>query len=166
MERFWKQWIKKRRIKDVYVSDGKLPMHDLNRVEYEKKDFNNYKRNFWKDTALGRTLSIRNKTGKTIATIGLGALATFTQIDLTYLIPQTMNELSVLQIIITVLGFGLSFAIGYFKLSPKLKGKIDAVVEYLSDELVRATDAKSDRGSKISRAEIAEIVKGIFQRVF
>lgn len=156
----------KQKIKDIHVSDGKLPMHDLHIVEYEKKNFNTYKRNFWKDTALGRTLSIRNKTGKTIATVALGALATFTQIDLTYLIPKTMNELSILQIIITVLGFGISFSIGYFKLSPGLKGKIDAVVEYLSDELVKVTDAKSDRGSKISRAEIAEIVKGIFKRVF
>ena len=77
-----------------------------------------------------------------------------------------MENLSLLQTIITILGFIISFAAGYFKLSPNLKGKLDVAVEYLSDELVRVTDAKSDQGSKITRSEIVGIVKGVIEKVF
>jgi len=153
----------RKKIKPVFISDNEIQDIELRKVT---QSFKRPKRNFWKDTPFGRTLSLRNKTGKTIATVALGALATFTPINLTYLIQPTMEDLSLLQTIITILGFIISFAAGYFKLSPNLKGKLDVAVEYLSDELVKVTDAKSDQGSKITRSEIVGIVKGVIEKVF
>ena len=153
----------RKKVKPVFINGEEMPDRELRRVT---QSFNRPKRNFWKETPFGRTLSLRNKTGKTIATVALGALATFTPINLTYLIQPTMEDLSLLQTIITILGFIISFAAGYFKLSPNLKGKLDVVVEYLSGELVRVTDAKSDQGSKITRSEIVGIVKGVIEKVF
>lgn len=151
----------RKKVKPVFISDNEIQDRELKRVSFKRP-----KRNFWKDTPFGRTLSLRNGTGKTIATIGLGALATFTPINLTHLIQPTMEDLSLLQTIITILGFIVSFLAGYFKISPNIKGKLDAVVEYLSDELVKVTDAKSDQGSKITRSEIVGIVKGVLGKVF
>ncbi|HSH25402.1 MAG TPA: hypothetical protein VLA13_07680 [Massilibacterium sp.] len=143
-------------------------------VDVPDKDLDDFiikGKSFWKDKPLGRTLSLRNKMGKTIAGIGLGALATFTGIDLTHLIEPTLNigimeDLSLIQIIITVIAMAVTFGLGYFKVSPNLKGKLDVLVEYVADELVKATDSKSEQGQKITRNEIVQIVKGIVNRVF
>lgn len=54
------------------------------------------KRNFWKNTPFGRTLSLRNPTGKTIVGIVLSAVGTVTGIKLDFIPKQTIDSMLVL----------------------------------------------------------------------
>lgn len=101
-----------------------------------------------------RALSGKNKAGKTIyGILGLGG---------GYLATESvgMNDT---QLLITVGMMVAVFLIGLFVENPKAKEKLEKTIEQVSDEIVKATDDKSDGGSKITRNEWIAIITSIYR---
>src|SRR6056297_2919270 len=75
------------------------------------------------------------------------------------LLEMEFTELTIVQFAIYVIGLVGMFALGLLKTGPGIKAKLNVLVEYLSEELIKATDEASDAGQKITKAEILSIVE-------
>jgi hypothetical protein len=82
------------------------------------------------------------------------------------LLEMEFTELTIVQFAIYVIGLVGMFALGLLKTGPGIKSKLNVLVEYLSEELIKATDEASDAGQKITKAEILSIVEGAVKAVF
>jgi len=82
------------------------------------------------------------------------------------LLEMEFTELTIVQFAIYVIGLVGMFALGLLKTGPGIKAKLNVLVEYLSEELIKATDEASDAGQKITKAEILSIVEGAVKAVF
>lgn len=76
------------------------------------------------------------------------------------------EDLSLLQIAITIGGMGLLWAIQYFVKNSVLASKLDQLVDVLSDELVKATSDASDGGKIVTKGEAQSIVKSVLNAIF
>ena len=82
------------------------------------------------------------------------------------LLEMEFTELTIVQFAIYVIGLVGMFALGLVKTGPGIKAKLNVLVEYLSEELIKATDEASDAGQKITKQEILSIVEGAVKAVF
>ena len=82
------------------------------------------------------------------------------------LLEMEFTELTIVQFSIYVIGLVGMFALGLLKTGPGIKARLNVLVEYLSEELIKATDEASDAGQKITKAEILSIVEGAVKAVF
>lgn len=132
------------------------------------------KKSFWKDTAFGRTLSLRNKSGKIIATGLVGIGSSFLPAPIGPWVSKTVNSLLTIQTGVPIMGelnlLQIGITIGVMillavipMLFPSLRGKavwkvIKSRVDAVADEIVKAIDKESDGGKKITRSEIKDII--------
>ena len=82
------------------------------------------------------------------------------------LLEMEFTELTIVQFAIYVIGLVGMFALGLLKTGPGIKAKLNVLVEYLSEELIKATDEASDAGQKVTKQEILSIVEGAVKAVF
>ena len=82
------------------------------------------------------------------------------------LLEMEFTELTIVQFAIYVIGLVGMFALGLVKTGPGIKAKLNVLVEYLSEALIKATDEASDAGQKITKSEILSIVEGAVKAVF
>lgn len=82
------------------------------------------------------------------------------------LLEMEFSELTIIQFLIYVIGLIGMFALGLLKTGPGVKAKLNVLVEYLSEELIKATDEKSEAGQKITKQELIDIVEGAIKAVF
>lgn len=82
------------------------------------------------------------------------------------LLEMEFSELTIIQFLIYVIGLVGMFALGLLKTGPGVKAKLNVLVEYLSEELIKATDEKSEAGQKITKQELIDIVEGAIKAVF
>ena len=82
------------------------------------------------------------------------------------LLDMEFTELTIIQFVIYVIGLVGMFALGLVKTGPGIKAKLNVLVEYLSEALIKATDEASDAGQKITKSEILSIVEGAVKAVF
>lgn len=82
------------------------------------------------------------------------------------LLTMEFTELTIVQFLIYVIGLVGMFALGLLKTGPGLKAKLNVLIEYLSEELIKATDEKSEAGQKITKSEIMDIAEGAIKSVF
>ena len=82
------------------------------------------------------------------------------------LLDMEFTELTIIQFAIYVIGLVGMFALGLVKTGPGIKAKLNVLVEYLSEELIKATDEASDAGQKVTKQEILSIVEGAVKAVF
>lgn len=82
------------------------------------------------------------------------------------LLEMEFSELSIVQFTIYVLGLLGMFALGFLRTNSGIKTKLNELVEYLSEELIKATDEKSEAGQKITKQEIIAIIEGAVKGVF
>lgn len=166
------------------ASNGEAPEFDLDgaRVPYGDRDLDSFmkksKGNFWKHHAFGRTLTLRNKTGKTLAGVLGTAAGVFTGVDITPIINtvtggtemEFLADAGLIEIVITVVTFllvaGVSWITAYFKLPKSFRGKITQFIEVASSELEKAVDEESEKGRKITRNEIKNGLYTTFKKVF
>lgn len=165
------------------VGDSKLPLHDFDDayVDVPERDLDSFvhtKTSFWKDRPLGRTLSLRNKTGKAIAGVLATGIGFFTGVDITpFIEPLTGGEemdfladAGLIEIGITIVTFivvaGVSWLGAYFKLPKSFQKKITQFIEVAATELEKAVDEESERGRKITRNEIKNGLYATFNKVF
>lgn len=146
----------------------------------DRNDVDIPKKNFWK-TDFGRTLRLKNKTGKSIAAglAGIGSnffpepfggwigkgievlITTQTGVGM-----EALLDFNVTQLIIMAVAFLLVWALP--SIWPGLKEKqawkvIDGRIDNVADEVVAAVDEKSDGGKKITRTELKDIIKSAFE---
>jgi hypothetical protein len=166
------------------VSNGEAPEFDLDsaKVPYGDRDLDSFmkksKGNFWKHTAAGRTLTLRNKTGKTIAGVLTTAVGVVTGLDLSPIITPIMGgtemdflaDMGLIEIIITAATFllvaGVSWIGAYFKLPSAFQRKLTQFIEVASTELEKAVDEESEKGRKVTRNEIRNGLYATFKVVF
>lgn len=113
---------------------------------------------FFRKHPLGRTLSLRNKTGKGIASVALGIVGVKTGVDLGGLaeaapVLQPLVETTWTQILIMVVGFMSSIAAARWGLSEVLLKEIRDVAEVY----IRAKDPNSEDGANLSEKEKAAL---------
>lgn len=82
------------------------------------------------------------------------------------LLTMEFTELTIVQFLIYVIGLVGMFALGLLKTGPGLKAKLNVLIEYLSEELIKATDEASEAGQKITKSEIMAIAEGAIKSVF
>lgn len=82
------------------------------------------------------------------------------------LLEMEFSELSIVQFSIYVLGLLGMFALGFLRTNSTIKTKLNELVEYLSEELIKATDEKSEAGQKITKQEIIAIIEGAIKGAF
>jgi len=82
------------------------------------------------------------------------------------ILEMEFTELTIIQFLIYVIGLVGMFALGLLKTGPGVKAKLNVLVEYLSEELIKATDEKSEAGQKITKQELIDIVEGAVKAVF
>ena len=82
------------------------------------------------------------------------------------LLEMEFTELTIVQFAIYVIGLVGMFALGLLKTGPGLKAKLNVLVEYLSEELIKATDEASEAGQKITKSEIMALAEGAIKSVF
>ena len=82
------------------------------------------------------------------------------------LLEMEFSELSIVQFTIYVLGLLGMFALGFLRTNSTIKTKLNELVEYLSEELIKATDEKSEAGQKITKQEIIAIIEGAVKGAF
>ncbi len=133
------------------------------------------KKNFWKHTPFGRTLSLRNKTGKTIAGFGLSVIGAITGVQLDFIPQETIQpmflllqdlatDFTITQTLIAISGVIIAFVIGFFVKNKALASKLEEIADDVSDELIKATDPKSDGKEKITRNEVKSMVLSLLKK--
>lgn len=160
--------------------------NDLEKAKVSEEDKEAYEKrlgtSFWKDKPLGRTLSLRNKTGKIGVTVLGGAASTFIPGPVgdwinkgfeTLIATQTtvgmdfVTDMSVLQMIIAALAVLLPIILKWK--FPALKEKaawsvINERLDNVADEAIKAVDKDSEDGKKISRNEWKSIIASGLQK--
>lgn len=104
-----------------------------------------------------RAVTGKNKAGKFIyGTLGLGAVAV------------GGNEIGMTdtQLLITVISLVAVFLIGLFVDNPMAVKKLESIAEDISEDLVKATDPKSDGKEKITKNEIKAMVVSLLKKNF
>ena len=145
------------------VDAEKPPMYDVPKKE------------FW-DTAFGRTLKGRNKTGKIVYTGLAGVGSTLLPEPFGGWLQQGANaliqtqtgvgmdvllDLNMTQLIVMAVGFIVAWALP--SIVPAIKEKqawkvIEGRLDNVTDEVVKAVDEDSENGKKISRNELKAII--------
>ncbi len=76
------------------------------------------------------------------------------------------EDLSMLQIGITLVGMGLAWVVATYVKNSALASKLEQLVDVLSDELVKATSDASDGGKIVTKGEAQSIVKSVLNAIF
>lgn len=82
---------------DAELQPKPLDLSDKKTAVHEFAHYPEPKPSFFKDTAFGRTLSLRNTTGKTIAGVGVSAIAALTGIKLNLIPNQILKPMDFIQ---------------------------------------------------------------------
>ena len=172
---------KKNHIPYETVSDGKLPMHDFDDAYVDVPDRPNMikpRKKRFSETAFGRTILLKNKTGKLIAGVLTTGIGIFTGIDLSPIInPLTggndmdfLFDAGIIEIAITAITFllvaGVSWIGAYFKLPRKFTVKIERFLHVASEEIEKAVSEESEKGRKITKNEIYNGLIIAFKKTF
>lgn len=155
----------------------KLDLSDKKTAVHELKDYKDTDTSFFKDSAFGRTLSLRNKTGKTIAGVGLSVLGAFTGIKLDVIPQQIFEPMDLLQQILQTFAnsqdwviVGTSIVLFIIPLIIGLlvhKGYITkAIGKKITNVIKTVGDAKhpdSPGGTKVTAEERQEIIEEVLK---
>lgn len=76
------------------------------------------------------------------------------------------DDLSYIQMGITLAAFGLGFIITKYVKNSSLATKLDQLVEVLSNEFVKATDKASEGGEKVTQSEAKSIIISVLNSIF
>lgn len=76
------------------------------------------------------------------------------------------DDLSYIQMGITLAAFGLGFIITKYVKNSSLATKLDQLVEVLSNEFVKATDKASEGGEKVTQSEAKSIITSVLNSIF
>lgn len=90
-----KSHIEKREVNNISVSSNDARHRPITKDDYVHIA-NPPKRTFWKHTPFGRTLSLRNKTGKTITSVALSLVGIYTGIEFNFIPKQTIEPMFLL----------------------------------------------------------------------
>lgn len=152
---------------------------EMDKVPEESKEYYERKRekSFWKDKPFGRTLTLRNKTGKTIAGTGVAIGSMFLPGPVGEIVSTVFNGLITIQTgasmdFVTDMSF-LQMAIAALVVIipmllkwkfPALKEKaawsiINERLDNVADKLIEVVDEDSEEGKKITRNELKELVQ-------
>lgn len=76
------------------------------------------------------------------------------------------DDLSYIQMGITLAAFGLGFIITKYVKNSSLAAKLDELVEVLANEFVKATDKASEGGEKVTHGEAKSIITSVLNSIF
>ncbi|MAO65051.1 MAG: hypothetical protein CL666_08625 [Balneola sp.] len=159
-------------IPNEYVSDGEMPLHDLDDAYVDGPErepyFREPKKKF-KDTAFGRTILLKNKTGKTIAGVITGAIGVVTGVDISAIINpiigvppmeqfiEQFGQLNIESILMLLAGLVVmafaSFAAGKKWFTSSMKKEFIDIWQ----EFKKARLPESEGGKKVSASEKAKL---------
>lgn len=170
--------------KDDFTETGQVDTEHPQKAtgaKYDSHEESYTIKTFWKDKPLGRTLSLRNKTGKIGATILGGAASTFIPGPIgnwinkgfdALITTQTMTgmeflDMSFLQMAIVAGVALITWALP--SLVPAVKKKtawkvVRSRLDGVADEVVQAIDEDSEKGKKISRNELKDIIGDVLKK--
>lgn len=151
------------------ASNGKAPEFDLDgaRVPYGDKEASDFvpEKSFWKHSPLGRTLTLRNKTGKTIAGLITGGIGVATGVDVSAIINpiigvppmeqlfELFGQLNIESILMLVGGL-IVMAIASFATSKKwFTAQMKKEFLDIWGEFKRARLPESEGGKKVTDSE-------------
>lgn len=169
--------IRRGQVEGVRVSDEPDIVVDERYADVPVKPEVRVKKRF-SQTAVGRTLLLKNKTGKYGLRILLAGVAALTGVNLLPFAEPLIGGFGMIDLIvdfglielgITALAFLLTALASWFaaknKIPQWLVDRFEAGVDWMADELVKATDEKSEAGARITKNEIAGILRRGFKRL-
>ena len=111
---------------------------------------------------LFKALAMRTLVGRiAYAIVGSATLGALTTNNIIM-----FDDLSYIQIGITLAAFGLGFIITKYVKNSSLATKLDQLVEVLSNEFVKATDKASEGGEKVTQSEAKSIITSVLNSIF